>query len=279
LGLPILFRNGPRGIIVPVQVGHPQTADGGSIVLLFLPLAHPDANQCSLTKMTTGRKLVAFAVLMLGLPLLGEQKAHVVTLGHFRTVPYTAAAPLSGASISETELKVRALLVDGQIREWTSGSLHNVTDRSFVIRRAMRINDALPAEKADHWVWQQGPWLLVDRISGHISVLHLPDYDPAISEIVWFRDYAAYCGVPTNGKHLEAVVAQIAGRRPILMKELKVWSPEFYSQGACASAVWQRTPLRVTFYPIGTAEISFDLVGNSAVLLEEGDEDGAQKAQ
>jgi hypothetical protein len=109
--------------------------------------------------------------------------------------------------------------------------------------------------------------------------VHLPDYDPAISEAVWFRDYAAYCGIPTNGKHLEAVVAQIAGRRPILTKELKAWSPDLYSQGSCAPAAWQRTPLRVTFYPIGITEISFDLVGNSAVLIEEGDEDSTQKTQ
>jgi hypothetical protein len=228
--------------------------------------------------MIAGKKLAALGTLMLGLPLVAAQRAHLVTLGHFRTVPY-AATELSEASVPRTDLKVRPLLVDGQIREWTSGSLHDVTDRSFVIRRAMRINDALPAEKSDHWVWQLGPWLLIDRITGHISVLHLPDYDPAISEAIWFRDYAAYCGLPANGKHLEAVVAQIAARRPILTRELKAWSSDLYAQGTCAPAVWQRTPLRITFHPLGAGEISFDLVGNSAVLLEEGDEDVSQKAQ
>ncbi len=70
-------------------------------------------------------------------------------------------------------LKTRALLVDGRVSEWTTGEAHDVTDRSFVVRRALRINDSLPTDKpgdklatgqqTGHWVWQRGPWLLVDR--------------------------------------------------------------------------------------------------------------------
>jgi hypothetical protein len=222
--------------------------------------------------MTACRTLSAWVCLILNLPLFAAPKSHTVVLGHFRSVPYTTET-------STLEMKVRPLVIDGQVKEWTVGSLHDVTDRSFVVRRVMRINDALPGERSDHWVWQQGPWLLVDRITGRISVLHLPDYDPAISEVVWFRDYAAYCGLTANGRKLDAVVTQIAGRRPILAKEIKPWSPEAHSKQVCDPAVWQRAPIRITFRPVGSNEISFDLFGNSAVLLEEDEEDSFQRSQ
>jgi hypothetical protein len=41
-------------------------------------------------------------------------------------------------------------------------------------------------------------------------------------------------------------------------------------------AQWQREPLRVTFNPIGQDSVSFDLVGLSAVLVEEGDSSDAE---
>ncbi len=83
---------------------------------------------------------------------------------------------------SEDALKIRALLVDGAVKEWTTGDAHDVTDRSsFVVRRVLRLNDALPGDRLGHWVWQRGPWLLVDRVTGHVNPLKLPDYDPAVS--------------------------------------------------------------------------------------------------
>ena len=95
--------------------------------------------------------------------------------------------------------------------------LHDVTDRTFTIRRALRLNDALPTDPVPHWIWQPGPWLLVDRITGHITALHLPDFDPAVSDAVWFRDYAAYCGTATTAKGgLFAVVAQLGARRAVV---------------------------------------------------------------
>lgn len=45
-------------------------------------------------------------------------------------------------------LRVRPLLVDGRIREFTLGPAHDVTDRLFVVRRAFRVNDTLPQESA-----------------------------------------------------------------------------------------------------------------------------------
>lgn len=200
-------------------------------------------------------------------------KGHTVGLGAVRHEPYSVQGDPAGAQKDEKELKVRPLVVDGKVREWTTGEAHNVTERSFAVRRAVRLNDSLPAEAAIHWVWQRGPWLLIDRESGKVTALHLQDFDPAVSEVVWFRDYAAYCGVNTSGKQLYAVVAQIAARRPLLTKKLEAWDPANHPSPVCAPAVWQREPLKVTFQANGADPVSFDLVGTSAVLVEDGGSD------
>ena len=204
-------------------------------------------------------------------PLLAVSKPHIVFLGSAKSVPYTLAGDPAGALPSEKQLRVRPLMVDGKLKEWTNGESHAITDRSFVVRRALQLNDALPGDKAEHWIWQRGPWLLVDRVKGSVTALHLPDYDPAVSIVVWFRDYAAYCGLTASGKQLYAVVAQIAARKPVIAKKLSPWSPGENELPACAAAAWQREPLQVTFQPTGAAAISYSLIGLSAVLVEDGD--------
>jgi hypothetical protein len=198
-----------------------------------------------------------------------KPKFHSVALGGVRSVPYSIAGDPAGARPDETKLRVRPLVVDGKVKEWTTGEVHDVTDRSFTVRRAVRINDALPTDHGEHWVWQRGPWLLVDRTSGKITALHLPDYDPAVSEVTWFRDYAAYCGLTASGKQLYAVVAQIAARKPVLSKKLGEWNMADHPSPACGTAVWQRSPLQISFSPTGGTAESFDLVGSSAVLVED----------
>jgi hypothetical protein len=198
-------------------------------------------------------------------------KPRVVGLGAVKRVPYSVEGDPAGGRADEKELRVRPLVVDGRVKEWTTGEAHDVTDRSFAVRRAVRLNDALPADKTEHWVWQRGPWLLVDRASGKITALRLPDFDPAVSEVAWFRDYAAYCGLHEGGKQLYAVVAQVAARKPLLTKKLAPWDATNHAAPACAEAVWQREPLRIGFQPTGGAAVSFDLVGSSAVLVEDGD--------
>jgi hypothetical protein len=215
-------------------------------------------------------------LIIVGLILANHQihaaaKSHAVSLGGGKIVPYSIAGDPSGAEPQETHLRVRPLLVDGKVKEWTTGESHDITDRSFVVRRALRINDALPADKIEHWVWQRGPWLLIDRVKGSITALHLPDYEPTVSTVIWFRDYAAYCGLSASGKQLYAVVAQVAARKPTLSKKLSLWSPGESQRPACAPAVWQRDPLRITFQQTGASAVSYDLVGMSAVLVEDGD--------
>jgi hypothetical protein len=217
------------------------------------------------------------------------RKAHSVVLGAVRHVPYSKIGDPASAAAGESVLDIRALLVDGVLKEWTTGDAHDVTDRSFVVRRVIRLNDALPTdkpgtgdkpgEKTGHWVWQRGPWLLVDRAAGHVTALRLPDYNPGVSQVSWFRDYAAYCGITASGKSLYAVVAQIAARKPVLAKKLAAFDVDNHPEPVCAPADWQREPLRIAFHPSGTNAISYDIVPGSALLVEDsGDDDETPSA-
>jgi hypothetical protein len=213
------------------------------------------------------------------------RKPHIVLLGVARRVPYSKAGDPAGAVAGEDALTIRALVIDGAVKEWTTGDAHDVTDRSFVVRRVLRLNDALPSDnqrpaeatgsgakpapaaRPGHWVWQRGPWLLVDRVTGRIAALKLPDYDPGVSQASWFRDYAAYCGVTSTRKSLYAVVAQVAARKPVLAIRLSAFDVE-HQAAPCAPPEWQREPLRVTFHPAGRDPAPFDIVPGSAVLIE-----------
>jgi hypothetical protein len=241
------------------------------------------------------------------------RKMHVVVLGAARKVAYSKVGDPAGALAGETELRVRALVVDGVVKEWTTGDAHDVTDRSFVVRRAIKLNDSLPSEgsafgegsatrensgnklatgdkasappnsgaklgtnnktnsarAASPWVWQRGPWLLVDRVTGHVVALKLPDYDPGVSQVSWFRDYGAYCGLTASGKSLYAVVAQVAARKAVLAKKLAAFDPENHAAPVCGLAEWQREPLKVTFHPTGKDAVGFEVVPGSAVLVED----------
>jgi hypothetical protein len=218
-----------------------------------------------------GAFLLLCFCLIVGRGSMAATKPHTVFVGSGRIVPYSVIGDPAGALPEEKQLRVRPLLVDGKLKEWTNGESHDITDRSFVVRRALRLNDSLPGDKTEHWIWQRGPWLLIDRVKGSITALHLPDYDPAVSSVIWFRDYAAYCGLTASGRQLYAVVAQVAARKPVLAKKLSAWSPGESQPPACAAAVWQREPLRVTFQPSGASAVSYGLVGLSAVLVEDGD--------
>jgi hypothetical protein len=246
--------------------------------------------------MSTGRWFLslAMAAAFAGIALPSAagapaHKTHSVLLSAAKKVPYSKAGDPAGAATGEDSLRIRALIVDGQVKEWTTGDAHDVTDRSFVVRRVIKINDNLPVEgsapgeksgakavpagrpapAASQWVWQRGPWLLVDRVTGHISALKLPDYDPGVSQVVWFRDYGAYCGVTATGKSLYAVVAQLAARKPALSKKLGAFTADDHQDPVCGATEWQREPLRVTFHPTGLESVSFDLVPGSAVLVED----------
>ncbi|MDR3724412.1 MAG: hypothetical protein P4K83_08000 [Terracidiphilus sp.] len=218
------------------------------------------------------RVLLGFVVLLLvqgAMVFAAPRKVHTVGLGAAKKVAYSRAGDPAGAQAEEKELKIRALIVDGTLKEWTTGDAHDVTDRSFAVRRAIRINDTLPGDKLGHWVWQRGPWLLVDRVNGHVTALKLPDYDPGVSQVAWFRDYAAYCGVTTSAKSLYAVVAQMGARKPVLSKKISAFDAEHHADPVCGPVEWQRQPLKATFHPTGREAASYEIVPGSAVLVED----------
>jgi hypothetical protein len=223
------------------------------------------------------RKSARFAILAAGFfvafAFQAQAKTHSVVLGAVKRVPYSQAGDPAGAAAGEDSLKIRALLVDGNLKEWTTGDLHDVTERSFAVRRVIRLNDMLPGDKQNHWVWQRGPWLLVDRVTGHITALKLPDYDPGISQVRWFRDYAAYCGLTASGKSLYAVVAQVAARKPVLARKLAAFDVGNTPVPVCTPPDWQREPLRITFHPTGKDAVSYDIVPGSAVLVEDSEDE------
>ncbi len=215
--------------------------------------------------MALPKPLLTCAV-FLSLCLPAAAKVHSVSLGAWRKVPYMAPA-----ATQATSLRVRPLVIDGQVRDWTTGDIHEITDRSFVARRAVKLNDSLPGEAGSHWQWVLGPWLLVDRMTAHVNVLRLPDFDPAISDAVWFRDYAAYCGINSTGKQLYAVVTQLGVRRPLIAKPLGKWTADDHPTPACSLATWQRQPLQVAFHPADGGSLNFQIFGLSSALVEEGE--------
>jgi len=191
-------------------------------------------------------------------------KAHTVALGQWRTVEVRTEAG------EKQPLRVRELVIDGRIREYTTGATHEVTDRLFVVRRAYRINDALPEEKRpQQWVWRLDGWISVDRQTGHVAQLNLPAFDGDTSEASWYRDYAAYCGASDDGSKTYMVVSQLGKRKPLLRKE--------FTGPACAAPRWERSPSRVTFTAAGE-KTSFAVHAHSADLQPEtAEEEGPQQ--
>jgi hypothetical protein len=198
-------------------------------------------------------------------------KVHTVALGAVHRVPYTPPEATADTKDDDaTSLHVRALLVDDKQREWTVGPIHEVTDRTFVVQRAMHINDGLPDEPV-RWTWQPGPWLMVDRVTARVTALHLPDFDPQVSTVVWYRDYAAYCGIATTVRGgLMAVVAELGARKAVVQQKLSAWPIANAPHPVCETARWQRTPIRATLQQTGGQPLTFDVVGVSS-LVEEGE--------
>ena len=184
-------------------------------------------------------------------PMFAVPKPHVISFGK-----WTAAKWYVGPQAKPLDVKIRALYVDTRLKEFTTGLPHEVTDRLFVVRRMFRLNDTLPTETAmtTKWTWERGGWLLVDRVTGRVAQLTLPEFDSFYSTPSWYRDYVAYCGVSDDGKKLFAMVAQLGRRKPILKKALGDADGDDVPDSECPAPVWQRLPIRVTFEPLGESE-------------------------
>lgn len=218
-----------------------------------------------------------FSVLWLTSAARGAPKPHVISFGKWSTIKW-CAGPNEGQCL---DLKMRALYVDGRARESTLGASHDITERLFVVRRAFRVNDNLPGDTAaaPRWVWQRGGWLLVDRATGHISPVPLPEFDSYYSVATWYRDYAAYCGVSDDGKKLFAVVFQVGRRKPVLKKPLGETAGDNAPDSECPAPVWERRPVRVTFEPDVDQKSTYAVRGHAADLMSEDDAEDEKGSQ
>ncbi len=205
-------------------------------------------------------------------------KVHVIAFGKPISVQWF---PGTGSEREKPlSLKVRALVVDDRVKEFALGPAHEITDRLFVVRRAFRVNDSLPEETAPRWQWQRGGWLIVDRITGRISAINLPEFDPFYSAASWYRDYVAYCGLADDGKKIDATVAQIGRRKLVLKKQISNVGikDDAAPDAACSTPVWQRNPTRVSFEAAGAVKQTFAIRGQVADVVNDA-EDGEQESK
>lgn len=194
-------------------------------------------------------------------------KIHVITFGKWTSVQWTAGTNGDDKAIS---IKVRPLVVDTRVKEYVTGAPHDITERLFVVRRVFRVNDSLPDDSTARWQWQRGGWLLVDRLTGRISAINLPEFDVIYSSATWYRDYVAYCGISDDGKKTFAIVAQVNRRKPVLKIPLSAVLPDdAVPDTACAAPVWQRSPIRVSFAAGGDDKRTFAIRGHVVDLVSD----------
>jgi hypothetical protein len=206
------------------------------------------------------RFLLLLSLTLLARPALAA-RAHVIAFGK----PLPVKLFIGPGEDRTLSIIVRALLVDGNVKEFTTGAVHTVTDRILVVRRAFRLNDNLPGDFSPRrWVWQRGGWLMVDRATGRITHLRLANFDPFYSQAAWFRDYAAYCGLADDGTKIYGMVMQLGRSKPVLRQELGAASEGDEPEADCAAPAWERNPVRVTFLPKRGPKASFTLRGHSA---------------
>jgi hypothetical protein len=197
-------------------------------------------------------------------------KSHTIAFGK-----WTSAKWPNASQQKLLDMKVRPLLVDTRLKEYITGAPHELTDRLFVVRRAFRVNDTLPSESVNgalKWQWQRGGWLLVDRVTGRVSQLNLPEFDPFYSTASWYRDYVAYCGVSEDGKKLYAVVAQVGRRKPILKKDAGEPQGSDEPDSECPAPVWNRAPMRVSFEPDDERKLVFNIRSRVVDVVNDAEE-------
>jgi hypothetical protein len=209
-------------------------------------------------------------VCLLSVGAVAATKVHVVAFGKWVNVQCSAGY---GATEKPISIKVRALIVDGRVKEYVLGPPHDVTERLFVARRAFRLNDSLAEDVTPRWQWQRGGWLLVDRVTGRISAISLPEFDAVYSAASWYRDYVAYCGISDDGKKTYAIVAQLSRRKPVLKKQISEGvADDAAPDSACAVPEWQRNPVRVSFEAAGNKQ-TFAVRGRVVDMVDDAEDE------
>ena len=193
--------------------------------------------------------------------LLGAAKPKVVNFGRWMNVKWLVGAQEETA----LELKVRPLMVNGEVKFFSTGESHDITQQVFVVREAHRLNDMLPADTAPKWKWLPGAWVMVNRTTAKITKLNLPEFDSFYSNAAWYRDFVAYCGVADNEK-LYAMVVQVGRRKPIVKKLLGGAKIGDMPNSECATPQWLRQPMRVVFEPVGGEKVTFNVRGQTVEI-------------
>lgn len=198
-------------------------------------------------------------------------KIHVIAFGKWMSVQW-----LPDSIGKPVPMKVRAIVVDGRVKEYAIGTPHEVTERLFVVQRAFRVNDSLPEDSTLRWQWQRGGWLMVDRLMGRVSPVSLPGFDNYYSAASWYRDYVSYCGVSDDGKKVFATVVQLNRRKPVMKRLLAgVTLGEAQPDSACPAPVWQRSPVRVSFETSSGGNQTFSIRGFVADVVTNAEDEEA----
>ena len=108
-------------------------------------------------------------------------------------------------------------------------------------------------------------------MTGHISAIALPEFDPYYSVASWYRDYAAHCGISDDGKKLFAIVFQVGRRKPVLKKPLGDAGGDDVPDSECPAPVWERRPVRVPFEPDENQKSTYSVPGHAADLVSDDD--------
>ena len=200
--------------------------------------------------------LITFVVCVLTIPAILAARGKNITFGKWLPVK----VPAANSDEPTIPMKIRALIINGDMKEFTTGQPHQVTDQIFVVQRAFRLNDSLPSDPGDipKWKWFPAGWLLVNRETGRISHIKLPDYDSFYSSVGWYRDFVAYCGIG-NDEGLYAMVVQLGQKTPLLKKRLGDAKYGNLPGSECETPVWQRNPLRISFQAVGGNKVTFTL--------------------
>ena len=101
-----------------------------------------------------------------------------------------------------------------------------------------------------------------------VSVLKLPDFDPFYSDLSWYRDYGAYCGISSSGERVIAVVAEIGSIKPLFRKDVGKNNEGSAPDSNCSAPHWERQPARVTFLPKGGEKFTVNVSGRFADEVE-----------
>jgi len=112
----------------------------------------------------------------------------------------------------------------------------------------------------------------VDRVTGPVPQLNLPELDPFYSGASWYHDYIAYCGVSEQrealcGRHPSGA-RQAGAEKRMSSHPAETTSPD----SECPPPVWERNPLRVTYPPDENHKLKFSLRRRMVDVVKDAEE-------